>query len=48
MNYQYYVYVCPGHIKSFNDSQEASEYALSYGAIVKRIFGRVIIFFVKS
>ena len=35
MSYKYYVYVCPGHIKYFDDLQEAQEYARYYDAEVK-------------
>lgn len=34
-NYNFYVYVCPGHIKYFDDLQEAGEYAQYYNTIVK-------------
>lgn len=37
MNYRYYVYVCPGHIKYFDDFQEAQNYASYYNVPVKEV-----------
>lgn len=37
MEHKYYVYVCPGHIKYFDDLQEAQDYADAYGTKVQEV-----------
>jgi hypothetical protein len=36
-HFKYYVYVCPGHIRYFNDLYEAQEYARAYDVEVKEL-----------
>ncbi len=35
---KYYVYVCPGHIRYFDDLDEAQEYAKYYDVKVREIY----------
>jgi len=37
MDRKYYVYVAPGHIKYFDDLEEAQKFAKDYDAIVKEV-----------